>query len=185
MDGGCAWRFFFVAVDSTCFKPCHRATVGEARRWLLRVPLFVRLLSNWLAAVSLSVCPSARLHSHVSQAGPTQGDNRLLLCNDSSEFRPGGMMKSECIISSGWRGNDRTKNSGWKSMGSKRPFQARRPDQKHGRDGKGFLGCLIFSHAKPLLLGLLLAAAAAAAAGRSAWVSAAGAADPCSGCRRS
>lgn len=30
--------------------------------------------------------------------------------------------------------------------------QARRRDQKHGRDGKGFLGCLIFSHAKPLHL---------------------------------
>lgn len=36
--------------------------------------------------------------------------------------------------------------------GKVKAFQGRRPDQKHGRDGKGFLGCLIFSHAKPLLL---------------------------------
>lgn len=43
-------------------------------------------------------------------------------------------------------------------MGLERAFQARRPDQKHGRDGKGFLGCLIFSHAKPLPLGLPLLA---------------------------
>lgn len=167
MDGGCAWRSFFVAVDSTCFKPCHRATAGEARRWLLRVRLFVQL-SDWLLCLCLSVRPpvfTATSHKPARRKGTTVS---LLLCNDISEFRPDGMMKSECIISSGWRGNDRTKNLGWKSMGSKRPFQARRPDQKHGRDGKGFLGCLIFSHAKPLFLGLLLLAAAAAAAGRSA-----------------
>lgn len=45
---------------------------------------------------------------------------------------------------------------GWESMGWKKASQARRPDQKHGRDGKGFLGCLIFSHAKPLLLDFVL-----------------------------
>lgn len=46
--------------------------------------------------------------------------------------------------------------------GKVKSFQGRRPDQKHGRDGKGFLGCLIFSHAKPLLL-----AAGAAGLGES------------------
>lgn len=52
-------------------------------------------------------------------------------------------------------------------MESKRASQARRPDQKHGRDGKGFLGCLIFSQAKTLFFLLCCVCATVGAADRS------------------
>lgn len=47
----------FVTVDSTCFKPCYRVTVGEARRWLLRVPLLCPT-NNRLTGCCVCVCVS-------------------------------------------------------------------------------------------------------------------------------
>lgn len=146
----------FVAVDSTCFKPCYRITVGEARRWLLRVPFLCptdNRLTGCCDCVCVSVCsgrPSFPATSHKPARRKGIAESTCSVLRAVELHADGIDAKVRILLEAAWMGNDRTNNLGCRLIGSKGKkvlSKGRRPDQKHGRDGKGFLGCLIFSQA--------------------------------------
>lgn len=134
----------FVTVDSTCFKPCYRVTVGEARRWLLRVP-FLCPTNNTLTGCCVCVCVSvysarpsftATSHKPARRKGTTESACSVLR---AIELHADGIdEKVRILLEAAWMGNDRTNNLGCMSIGSKGKKRRSKADgQTRNTEGTG------------------------------------------------